>query len=116
MKKTIKAVRRILTLLVAAGIVLLAVSTGAADQVSVADFNALKDMVQKLNEQVQGLKQTNTLVQQQHEQDVQQLKELQAKLAETQQTAIAADQKSTAAAQAATARGPIDEATVNRNF
>ena len=116
MKKTIKTVRRILTLLVAAGIVMLAVSTGAADQVSVADFNALKDMVQKLNDQVQGLKQTNTVVQQQHEQDVQQLKELQAKLAETQQTAIAADQKSTAAAQAATARGPIDEATVNRNF
>ena len=116
MKKTIKTVRRILTLLVAAGIVMLAVSTGAADQVSVADFNALKDMVQKLNDQVQGLKQTNTVVQQQHEQDVQQLKELQAKLAETQQTAIAADQKSTAAAQAATAQGPIDEATVNRNF
>ena len=116
MKKTIKAVRRIFTLMAATGVVLQAMSTGAADQVSVADFNALKEMVQKLNDQVQGLTQTNIVVQQQHEKDLQQLKELQAKLAETQQTAADAEQKSTAAAQAATTRGPIDEATVNRNF
>ena len=88
-------------------------------EVSDADFNALKDLVQKLSEQVQSLRQTNQFVQQQHAQDVQQLKELQSKLAETQQTATAAEQKSEAAVQAQSQpslRAPLDEATVNRNF
>ena len=116
MKKTIKTANRFFSLVVAVGALFLAVTTPAADQVSVADFNALKELVQKLSDQVQGLKQTNTLVQQQHEQDVQQLKALQLKVAETQQTATDAEQKSTAAVQATVARGPIDEATVNRNF
>jgi len=56
-------------------------------EVSDADFKALRELVQQLNDQVQALRQTNQLVQQQHVQDVQQLQELQAKLAETQQTA-----------------------------
>jgi hypothetical protein len=90
-----------------------------AAEVSDADFNALKDLVQKLNEQVQSLRQTNQAVLQQHEQDAHQLQELQAKLAETQQTAAAAEQKSDAAVQAQSQpslRAPLDEATVNRNF
>ena len=100
----------------ASGLLLPSLTQG---QVSTADFEALKATVQKLSEQVQSLKQTNFISQQVHEQDVHQLKELQAKLAETQQTAADAEQKSTAAVQAssqALPRMPIDEATVNHNF
>lgn len=106
-------------LVVAAGAAGLSHPAAARAEVSDADFNALKSMVQQLNEQVQSLRQTNRLNQQTHEQDVQQLKELQAKLAATQQTAATAEQQSQAAAQAAAQpmpRGPIDEATVNHNF
>ena len=88
-------------------------------QVSLADFNALKETVMKLSEQVQNLRQTNLIVQQIHDQDLQQLKELQSKLAETQQTAADAEQKSMAAVQTQAqpvSRTPIDEATVNHNF
>jgi len=119
MKITNKTGGWMLALAGAVGTVGLAQPLAANAQVNAADFNALKMMVQQLSDQVQSLKQTNVLVQQLHEQDVQQLKELQAKLSETQQTAADAEQKSTAAAQAQAqpvARGPIDEATVNRNF
>ncbi len=86
-------------------------------EVSEADFNALKEAVQKLSEQVQSLQQTNTVQQQIHEQDVEQLQRLQARLAETQQLATNAMQNSIAAAQTQPPpRGPIDEATVNHNF
>ena len=89
----------------------------AAAQVSQADFDSLKSLVLKLNDQVQSLTQTNQLVRQQHEQDLQQLRQLQSKLAETQQTAADAEQKSTAAAQTQPLpRTPLDEATVNHNF
>lgn len=94
----------------------------AAAQVSLVDFNALKETVQKLSEQVQSLQQTNIIREQTHEKDVQQIQQLQEKLAETQQIATNAEQKSiAAAAQAQTqtqppTREPIDEATVNHNF
>jgi hypothetical protein len=101
------------------GALLLALPPTATAEVSDADFNALKETVQKLSEQVQNLTQTNQIVEQMHEKDVQQLKELQDKLAATQQTADDAEQKSTAAAQAQAQPipgAPIDEATVNHNF
>lgn len=99
----------------------MALPTRATAEVSDADFNALKEMVQKLSEQVQSLRQTNILEQQTHLQDMQQLKELQEKLAATQQTAQDAAQKSAAAVQAQAQAQPlpqaaIDEATVNHNF
>lgn len=89
----------------------------AAAEVSDADFNALKDTVQKLSEQVQSLQQSNVVQQQTHEKDVEQIQQLQEKLTETQQIATNAEQKSIEAAQAQPlARQPIDEATVNHNF
>ena len=90
---------------------------GQTAEVSDADFNALKETVQKLGEQVQNLQQSNNVQQQIHEQDVQQIQQLQQKLAETQQIATNAEQKSIEAAQAQPLlRQPIDEATVNHNF
>jgi hypothetical protein len=97
----------------------LALPLPALAQVSLQDFNALKDVVQQLSEQVQNLQQTNVIREQTHEQDMQQIRQLQEKLAETQQIATNAEQKSIAAAQAQAqppTREPIDEATVNHNF
>ena len=74
----------------------------AAAEVSDADFNALKETVQKLSEQVQSLQQTNIMREQTHEKDLQQIQQLQEKLAETQQIATNAEQKSIAAAQTQT--------------
>ena len=89
----------------------------AAAEVSDADFNALKETVQKLADQVRSLQQTNLVEEQTHEKDVRELQQLQAKLAETQQTAADAEQKTVAAAQTQPLpRVPIDEATVNHNF
>ncbi len=91
----------------------------AAAEVSEADFNALKEAVQKLSEQVQSLQQTNVIREQTHEKDVEQIQQLQEKLAETQQIATNAEQKSIEVAQAQAqpqSRQPIDEATVNHNF
>jgi len=110
--------RRLIFALVAAGCALwLTFPLRATAQVSQADFNALKETVQQLVEQVQGLQQTNIAAQQTHEKDVEQLKELQARLDETRQMATNAEQQSIAAAQTQPLpRGPIDEATVNHNF
>jgi len=119
MKKTIKTRRLMIGLVAAAGAVGMGLPPQATAEVSDADFNALKQMVQQLSEQVQSLRQTNILDQQTHTQDVQQLKELQEKLAATKQTAEDAEQKSIVAAQAQAQplpRAPIDEATVNHNF
>ncbi len=118
MNHTMKTSRLMLGPGLTLGALLLSLPAATAE-VSEADFNALKETVQKLSEQVQSLTQTNQLVRQQHEKDVQQLTELQSKLAQTQQTAADAEQKSIAAAQAQSepaARVPLDEATVNRNF
>jgi hypothetical protein len=89
----------------------------ATAEVSDADFNALKETVQKLGEQVQSLQQTNTLEQQAHEKDMEQIQQLQEKLAETQQLATNTEQQIVEAAQTQPIpRQPIDEATVNHNF
>ena len=107
------------------GVVVLAGSLGltlapkASAQVSAVDFDAVREMVRKLSEQVQSLTQSNILVQQMHEKDQQKIKELEAKVDQTQQTAADAEQKSTLAAQAQAQplpRVPIDETTVNHNF
>jgi hypothetical protein len=103
----------LLTALLAAGILL---SPAVKAEVSDADFNALKEAVRQLSDQVQSLRQTNALAQQQHEQDLQVIKDMQSKLAETQATAQDAAQKSAAASEQALQRPPLDEATVNHNF
>ena len=117
--KTNKNTRRLMSGLLATGCAVGMLSAvPARAEVSDADFNSLKDMVQKLSDEVQQLQQTNQAAQATHAQDVQQLQQLQTKLAETQKTAINAEQKSLAAAAAAQPleRAPIDEATVNHNF
>ena len=119
MKKTIKTRRLGFGLVAAVCAMWMMLPSQVSAQVSQADFNALKEVVQKLSEQVQSLQQTNIIQQQTHEQDVQQLQQLQEKLAETQQIATNAEQKSIAAAAAQTQplpREPIDETTVNHNF
>ena len=87
--------------------------------VSQADFQKLLDSVQKLSDQVQKLQQANETQQQTHQDDLQQIQQLETKLDQTQQTAQDAEQKSTAAAQSQSQtamQAPIDEATVNHNF
>ena len=104
-------------LAVTAGALSLSLTPQATAQVSVADFNAVREMVQKLNEQVQSLTQTNAAVLQMHEKDQEKIKELEAKVDKSQQTADDAEQKSLAAAQTQPVpRVPLDEATVNHNF
>lgn len=119
MNANTKTGRMIISLGGAASALCLGLPTAAHAQVSPEDFNALKAAVQKLSEQVQSLSQSNILAQQIHQQDQQQLKELEAKLADTQKTATDAEQKSTQVAEAQMApppRVPLDEATVNHNF
>jgi hypothetical protein len=110
--------RRMMFGLMAAGCAMgIALPPRAPAEVSDADFNALKETVQKLSEEVQSLRQTNRLVEQAHEKDLQQLQQLQEKLAETQQLATNTEQKLIEAAQTQPIpRQPIDEATVNHNF
>lgn len=99
--------------MVAAGCVLgMSLPTRVAAEVSDADFNALKELVQQMNGKLQTLEQTNQA-------DQQTIQQLQQKLSETQQTASEAEQKSLAAVQAQAQppiQAPIDEATVNHNF
>ena len=119
MKTNLKSNRLLSGLMIAGCATGVGLAQTAAAQVSQADFDSLKSLVLKLNDQVQSLTQTNQLVRQQHEQDLQQLQQLQSKLAETQQTAADAEQKSSAVAAAQTQplpRTPLDEATVNHNF
>jgi hypothetical protein len=117
MKKTMKTRCGILRLMMAGCVIGLALPSPVTAEVSDADFNALKETVQKLGEQVQNLQQSNTVQEQTHEQDVQQLQQLQQKLAATQQIATNAEQKSIEASMTQPMpRQPIDEATVNHNF
>lgn len=89
----------------------------AAAQVREADFKALQAAVAKLSEEVQSLKATNTVAEQMHALDVQQIQQLQQKLTETQQTAADTAQRVAATTQAQPLpRVPIDETTVNHNF
>jgi hypothetical protein len=117
MEKTMKSRRMIFQVMATLCILGMALPPRATAQVSEADFNALKESVQALSDQVQSLRQTNMLEQQLHHQDVQQLQQLQEKLAETQQIATNTEQKIVEAAQTQPIpRKPIDEATVNHNF
>jgi hypothetical protein len=117
MKTKMKTSRGILGLVMAGCVIGLALPPWVTAEVSDADFNALKDTVQKLGEQVQALQQSNIVQQQTHEQDTQQIQQLKQKLAETQQIATNAEQKSIEASMTQPMpRQPIDEATVNHNF
>lgn len=112
MKKTTNTYRLALGLLAAGCTIGVTAPLAASAEVSDADFNALKNLVQQMNGQLQSLEQTNQLAQQ----TIQQLKQ---QLSDTQRTAADAEQKSVAAAQSQALplpRRPIDEATVNHNF
>ncbi len=117
MKKTIHT-RRLLFGLAAAGCAMgMSLPPRATAEVSDADFNALKETVQKLSGEVHGLEQTNAIAAQIHEQDLEQIRQLQKKLTATQQMATNTEQKVIEAAQTQPIpRQPIDEATVNHNF
>ncbi|HXR45824.1 MAG TPA: hypothetical protein VN784_00145 [Candidatus Limnocylindrales bacterium] len=107
----------ILRLMMAGCVIGLALPSRVAAEVSDADFNALKETVQKLGEQVQNLQQSNIVQRQTHAQDLLQIQQLQQKLTETQQIATNAEQKSIEASMTQPMpRQPIDEATVNHNF
>ncbi len=70
--------RRLLVGLVAGGCALgMLLPRRALAEVSDADFNALKETVQKLTEQVRSLQQTNLMVQQAHEKDMEKIQQLQ---------------------------------------
>ena len=119
MNKTIKTRGKKFGLVAASCTLGLILTPLANAEVSEADFNALKQAVQQLSEQVKNLQQTNLVVQQLHENDLKQVQELQVKLSETQKTAEDAQQKSMAVSQAQAQpppRVPLDEATVNHNF
>jgi hypothetical protein len=116
MKKNLKICRLPVGMFAGILAAVLLVLPVAEAAVSDADFNALKEAVRQLNEEVQSLRQTNALVQQVHEQDVSQMQQLQTKLDETQKTAQDAAQKSAEVAQTTQLRQPLDEATVNHNF
>ena len=67
--------------------------------ISDEDFNALKNMVQQLNEKVKKLEQVHEQDQQMHQQDQQKVLQLQQQLEQTQQIATNAVQKAEAASQ-----------------
>lgn len=87
----------------------------ATAEVSDSDFNALKQAVQNLSGEVHALEQTNAAAEQIHEQDQEQIRQLQQKLSATQQLATNVALE-TVAAQVPPPTGPIDEASVNHNF
>ena len=88
----------------------------ASAAISDADFNALRDMVQQLSEQVKSLQQTNLVQAQAHQQDVEQIHELQSKLSQPQPMGTNIQNLIEAAQTQPIPREPIDEATVNHNF
>src|SRR5665213_299138 len=110
MKKTIKTRRLIFGLGIAGCAMGMAFPTPVTAEVSDTDFNALKQMVQQMNDKLQSLEQTNQL-------DQQTIQQLQQRLSETQEIATNTQQQVVAAAQTQPIpRQPIDEATVNHNF
>jgi hypothetical protein len=110
MKKTIKTRRLNFGLVIAGCAMGMAFPKPVSAEVSDADFNALKQMVQQMNDKLQSLEQTNQL-------DQQTIQQLQQRLSETQQIATNTEQQVVAAAQTQPIpRQPIDEATVNHNF
>jgi hypothetical protein len=88
-------------------------------QVSADDFNALKKMVEQLNDQVQQLRQTHDQDQKAHQQDQQVIQQLQQQLGETkaavtnaQQTADNVAKAQAAAPAASLSQGPMHNVTM----
>jgi len=88
----------------------------ASAQVSAEDFNALKKMVEQLNDKVQKLEQTHEQDQQAHRQDQQKIEHLQLQLGETQASVTNAMQKADAVAQAQTAASSAIGPPATHNF
>ena len=112
MKKKFKSGRWMFGMVAAGSMIGMTFPTPVVAEVSDADFQALKALVQQMNGQLQSLQQTNQA-------DQQTIQQLQQKLSATQRTATDAEQKSVAAVQAQVqppVQAPIDEATVNHNF
>ena len=114
---------RFLILMATAGCGLALVMPLRAAEVSETDFNALKETVRKLAEDMEKLQKTHVTDEQTHQKDMQQIQELRTTLGETQKTAAAAQTKATETAVAVVAAQvqpvhlmPLDEATVNHNF
>ncbi len=92
--------------------------------VSDAQFNALKELVrkqgeqmQKLEEQMQKLEQSHAADEQTHQKDLEQIRELQERLGTNQQSATNAQKEVIAVVETQPIpRAIIDEATVNHNF
>jgi hypothetical protein len=87
-----KITPRFISSAIASGVLGLAMAPHATAAVSDEDFNALKDMVQKMNQQMQQMQQT-------HQQDQQKIQQLQQQLGETQTLATNAVEKADAVAQ-----------------
>lgn len=107
---------------IAAGscIAVLAAPPLEAAEVPEAEFNALKETVQKLVEDMKKMQEVHAADQQAHQKDQDEIQRLKAQLGQTQQTANTAQAKANEAALAAQMqpinRAPLDEATVNHNF
>jgi phosphate-selective porin len=109
----------ILGAIVAVCVIGTALPQSVSAQVSADDFNALKKMVEKLNDQVQQLRQTHDQDQKAHEQDQQVIQQLQQQLGETktavtnaQQTADNAAKAQAATPAAAVSQGPMHNVTM----
>jgi hypothetical protein len=105
--------------LAAACVMGVALPQPASAQVSTDDFNALKKMVEQLDEKVQKLEQTHEQDQKSHEQDQQVIQQLQQQLGETKTAVTNAQQTadSVAKAQAANpavnaSQGPMHNVTM----
>ena len=89
----------------------------ATAEVSDEAFKALQDAVNKLAGKVQQLEQTHASDVQAHQQDLEQIQQLQKKLGETQTMAVNAEQKADAAAQVQPVHAvPKDSNSANHNF
>jgi hypothetical protein len=89
----------LLEVLASATVLAATLPTPLSAAVSDADFNALKQMVQQLNETVQKLQQARNQDQKVHEQDQQQIQQLKEQLGQTQVAVTNAVQKAEAASQ-----------------
>ncbi len=105
--------------LAVAGCALGLAGSSARAQVSQSDFNALREMVLKLNQQVQELQQTHAADAQTHQKDVEELQLWQQKLGQLPAPPAPVPAVGGTAADGPVSslpRAPIDEATVNHNF
>jgi hypothetical protein len=89
----VKIRAKVLGVLAAGCLTGIALAPRAAAEVSDADFNNLKAMVEQLSQKVDGLEKT-------HEEDQRKIRQLQSQLGETEKTAVAAQKKAETIAQA----------------